>query len=81
MRVAVLLFFAVTSFFLGSITLTLGGARVLTEAFLPFSWLVGLQCDEPWHSIIVILTLGAPAFFLVMAVLAVILGRRGRPLD
>jgi len=81
MRVAVLLFFAVMSFFLGTITLTLGGARALASAFRPFSGLVGLQGDEPWHSVIVTLTLGAPAFFLVVAVLAVILGRRGQPLD
>jgi hypothetical protein len=80
-RVAVLLFSAVTSFFLGTITLTLGGARALTLAFQPFSGLVGLQGDEPWHSVIVVLSLGAPGFFFVMAVLSVILGRRGRPLD
>jgi hypothetical protein len=80
-RVALLLYFAVTSFLLGAITLALGGARALASAFLSFSGLFGFNGDEPWARILAILTIGAPGFFLALAIVAVLLGRRGRPLD
>lgn len=76
MNIARLVFYAIASFFLGSIAVALGSAAVIETAF-------GIQAGpafagdrmpdgEPLRTIMLALTIVAPVFFLLLAALEAI---------
>jgi hypothetical protein len=70
MKFAQLLFYAVASFFLGLIAITIGGARVLQQVLDPAgSSLLAPPSDAPFRAILLSLTMLATFVFLGLAII------------
>ena len=71
MQFATLLFYGVSSFFIGLVALATGGALVLESMFDPSGLTVG-GAHEPWQTILESLTLAVPLVFVVLAAISIV---------
>jgi hypothetical protein len=85
MNLARLIFYAVTSLFLGSIALAIGGAQALQAVFAPVPgspFVPGstylAPSGEPFRTLIAAVTIAAPILFLGVAVVEIIRPERLR---
>jgi hypothetical protein len=70
MRPATLLFYAVVTFCLGSLTILAGGSRLLAQLFGADQIIqngFATYPAEPWQSILLYATVGLSLFFVVLA--------------
>jgi hypothetical protein len=70
MRFATLLFYGITSFFLGIVAIATGGASVLQSMFDPSGIVVG-GSHEPWQTILDALAISIPLVFVLLAVYSI----------
>lgn len=71
MQFATLLFYGVSSFFLGLVALATGGAAVLQSIFDPGGFAIG-GSHEPWQTILEALAVAVPLVFVTLAVLSIV---------
>jgi hypothetical protein len=71
MQFATLLFYGISSFFLGLVALATGGALVLQSIFDPSRPVVG-GSHEPWQTFLEALTLVVPLVFVLLAVFSIV---------
>jgi hypothetical protein len=80
MATPTLIFYAVTSFFLGLIASSLGGARAIL-VMLEGDASVGSPSPEPWQSFLTVLTIAVPILFVAVAAMSLLDRRNERPLS
>jgi hypothetical protein len=71
MQFATLIFYGVSSFFLGLVAIATGGASVLQSIFDPRGFIIGGP-HEPWQTILEALAIAIPIVFAVLAMISIV---------
>jgi hypothetical protein len=71
MQFATLLFYAVTTLFLGLIAVASGGASVMQSALDPTSFTIG-GSHEPWQTILDAIVIAVPLVFVLLAAYSIV---------
>src|SRR4051812_20468638 len=71
MQFATLLFYAISSFFLGLVAVATGGASVMQSMFDPDEFVIG-GSHEPWQTLLVALVIAVPLVFVLLAMYSLV---------